>query len=190
MVRTSAGCRTCRSVGKLAAMKSRWTISLLLAAVVAVWGLVAWKILTPGREGLRVAVREPSGRRCRHVAARLSGSVPESRGRPGANVAAAGPTTSVRAETSPPRTDTSRAFRISIRRRTAATYSDSRRPSVRTAAIGFCCKGGTILPADYQCLNGLYVFLRNTLNHTGYLSAIRLFTVVMASSIMLSVTFA
>ena len=60
MVRTSAGCRTCRSVGKLAAMKSRWTISLLLAAVVAVWGLVAWKILTPGREGLRVAVPERS----------------------------------------------------------------------------------------------------------------------------------
>ena len=60
MVRTSAGCRTCRSVGKLAAMKSRGTISLLLAAVVAVWGLVAWKILTPGREGLRVAVPERS----------------------------------------------------------------------------------------------------------------------------------
>ena len=50
--------------------------------------------------------RETFGRRCRHVAARLSGSVPESRGRPGANVAAVGPTTSVRAETSPSSTAT------------------------------------------------------------------------------------
>ena len=30
-------------------MKSRWTTCLLLAAVVAVWGVVAWRILAPAR---------------------------------------------------------------------------------------------------------------------------------------------
>ena len=30
-------------------MKSRWTTCLLLAAVVAVWGVVAWKIFHPAR---------------------------------------------------------------------------------------------------------------------------------------------
>ena len=30
-------------------MKSRWTTYLLLAAVVAVWGVVAWRILAPAR---------------------------------------------------------------------------------------------------------------------------------------------
>lgn len=30
-------------------MKSRWTTCLLLAAVVAVWGVVAWQILAPAR---------------------------------------------------------------------------------------------------------------------------------------------
>lgn len=30
-------------------MKSRWTIYLLLAAVVAVWGIVTWKILAPAK---------------------------------------------------------------------------------------------------------------------------------------------
>lgn len=30
-------------------MKSRWTTGLLLAAVVAVWGVVAWRIIAPAR---------------------------------------------------------------------------------------------------------------------------------------------
>lgn len=30
-------------------MKSRWTTYLLLAAVVAVWGVVAWRIIAPAR---------------------------------------------------------------------------------------------------------------------------------------------
>lgn len=31
-------------------MKSRWTTYLLIAAVVAVWGVVAWKIFTPATD--------------------------------------------------------------------------------------------------------------------------------------------
>lgn len=37
-------------------MKSRWTTYLLLAAVAAVWGLVAWRIFAPARNAAPVAV--------------------------------------------------------------------------------------------------------------------------------------
>lgn len=33
-------------------MKSRWTTYLLLAAVVAVWGIVAWKIFVPANDAI------------------------------------------------------------------------------------------------------------------------------------------
>lgn len=36
-------------------MKSRWTTYLLLTAVVAVWGVVAWKIFAPASEALPAA---------------------------------------------------------------------------------------------------------------------------------------
>ncbi len=37
-------------------MKSRWTIGLLIAAAVAVWGVVGWKILAPGSAAAPAAV--------------------------------------------------------------------------------------------------------------------------------------
>ena len=44
-------------------MKSRWTTCLLLAAVVAVWGVVAWRILAPARPAapdVRLATDTPA----------------------------------------------------------------------------------------------------------------------------------
>lgn len=40
-------------------MKSRWTTYVLLAAVVAVWGIVAWRIFAPRREPVFRAERRP-----------------------------------------------------------------------------------------------------------------------------------
>ena len=40
-------------------MKSRWTTCLLLAAVVAVWGVVAWRILAPTPAARSVVRRLP-----------------------------------------------------------------------------------------------------------------------------------
>lgn len=46
-------------------MKSRWTTCLLLAAVVGVWGLVAWRLLAPAKNSVaterpKVAVQPPA----------------------------------------------------------------------------------------------------------------------------------
>ncbi len=41
-------------------MKSRWTIYLLLAAVAAVWGVVAWRILAPPNPDLPSGLSTPS----------------------------------------------------------------------------------------------------------------------------------
>ena len=41
-------------------MKSRWTTYLLLAAVTAVWGIVAWKIFAPPADALPAARPNPA----------------------------------------------------------------------------------------------------------------------------------
>lgn len=65
-------------------MKSRWTTYLLLAAVAAVWGLVAWKICAPaGAPSAAAGSIAPGAGRAgscvRYAAARLSRPVPEGR---------------------------------------------------------------------------------------------------------------
>ena len=41
-------------------MKSRWTTCLLLAAVAAVWGVVAWKIFAPAGDAVPAARPKPA----------------------------------------------------------------------------------------------------------------------------------
>lgn len=41
-------------------MKSRWTTCLLLAAVTAVWGVVAWKIFAPAGDAVPAARPKPA----------------------------------------------------------------------------------------------------------------------------------